>query len=78
MSARTTHNQRLLVRICEYHEVSEGVMGMARMHEELAHADALTDVFNYIEGFHHPRMQCRIDARNKAFTALAQLSAKTG
>lgn len=31
---RKTDNQRLLVRIREYHEASDGAMGMPRMHEE--------------------------------------------
>jgi putative transposase len=41
-------------------------------------ADARSDVFDYIESFHNPRMQHRIDARDQAFTALTQLSAKPG
>lgn len=36
-SARALDNQRLLARIREYHEASDGVMGMPRMHEELGY-----------------------------------------
>lgn len=36
-SSREADNQRLLVRIREYHEASGGVMGMPRMHEELSY-----------------------------------------
>jgi putative transposase len=39
-STRKTDNQRLLVRIREYQEASDGVMGMPRMHEELSYAGA--------------------------------------
>lgn len=35
VSAREADNRRLLVRIREHHEASDGVMGMPRMHEEL-------------------------------------------
>jgi putative transposase len=40
--------------------------------------DARSDVFDCIERFHNPRMQRRIDARDLAFKALTQPSAKTG
>jgi len=40
--------------------------------------EARSDVFDYIERFHNPRMQRRIEVRNRAFAALTQLSAKTG
>jgi putative transposase len=35
-------------------------------------------VFDYIERFHNPRMQRRIDAQDQKFYALTQQSAKTG
>jgi putative transposase len=41
-------------------------------------ADARSAVFDYIERIHNPRMQLGIDARDQAFTALTQLSAKSG
>ena len=41
-------------------------------------ADARSDVFDYIERFHNPRIQRRLDALNQASSALTQPSAKTG
>jgi len=41
-------------------------------------ADARADVFDYIERFHNPRIQRRLDALQKEESALTQLSAKTG
>lgn len=41
-------------------------------------AQARSDVFDYIERFHNPRMQPRLDSRDQKFIALTQLSAKTG
>jgi hypothetical protein len=35
-------------------------------------------VFDYIERFHNPRIQRRLDSRNKGVSALTQPSAKTG
>jgi len=51
-----------------------------RIHRQryLTLADARADVFDYIERFHNPRMQRRIDARDQAFKALTQLSVETG
>jgi putative transposase len=40
--------------------------------------DARSDVFDYIECFHNPRMQRRLDSRDQKFLALTQLSAETG
>ena len=40
--------------------------------------EARSDVFDYIECFHNPRMQRRLDARDQEYVALTQLSAKTG
>lgn len=68
---------------CADNAAAEGFFGMIkreRIHRQryLTLADARTDVFDYIERFHNPRMQRRIDARDQAFTALTQLSTKTG
>ena len=68
---------------CADNAAAEGFFGMIkreRIHRQryLILADARADVFDYIERFHNPRMQRRIDALDQAFTALAQVSAKTG
>lgn len=68
---------------CADNAAAEGFFGMIkreRIHRQryLTLADARSDVFDYIERFHNPRMQRRINARDLAFTALTQLSAKTG
>ena len=41
-------------------------------------ADARADVFDYIKGFHNPRIQRRLDSRTDEISALTHLSAKTG
>lgn len=41
-------------------------------------ADARADVFDYIERFHNPRIQRRLDARDREFSVLTQPSTKTG
>jgi putative transposase len=41
-------------------------------------AEARSDVFDYIERFHNPRMQQRLDAEDQKFLALTQLSAEKG
>ena len=68
---------------CADNAAAEGFFGVMkrerinrRRYQTLA--EARTDVFDYIERFHNPRMQRRIDVRDQAFTALTQLSAKTG
>lgn len=68
---------------CADNAAAEGFFGMIKRerihrHRYLTLADARSDVFDYIERFHNPRMQRRIDARDQAFTALTQLSAKRG
>lgn len=68
---------------CADNAAAEGFFGMIkreRIHRRryLTLADARSDVFDYIERFHNPRMPRRIDARDQAFTALTQLSALTG
>lgn len=40
--------------------------------------DARADVFDYIERFHNPRIQRRLDALDKGVSVLTQPSAKTG
>jgi putative transposase len=68
---------------CADNAAADGFFGMIkreRIHRQsyLTLADARSDVFNYIERFHNPRMQRRIDARDHAFAALTQRSAKSG
>jgi putative transposase len=41
-------------------------------------ADAPADVFDYIERFHNPRIQRRLDSLDRELGALTQPSAKTG
>ena len=41
-------------------------------------AEAKADLFDYIERFHNPRMQRRLDAQDEAFRLLTQPSVKTG
>jgi putative transposase len=41
-------------------------------------AEAQADVFDYIERFHNPRMQRRLEARHTAANVLSHVSAKTG
>jgi putative transposase len=41
-------------------------------------ADARADVFDYIERFHHPRLQRRLDSLTEGRNASARLSARTG
>ena len=65
---------------CADNAVAEGFFGMIkreRVHRRryLTLAEARSDVFAYIERFHNPRMQRRIEIRDRALT---QLSAKTG
>ncbi len=37
-----------------------------------------SDVFDYIEGFHNPRMKRRPDSRDQKFVVLTRLSLETG
>ena len=41
-------------------------------------ADARADVFDYIERFHNPRIQRRLDSLEEGVSVLTQPSAKTG
>jgi putative transposase len=68
---------------CGDNAAAEGFFGMLkreRIHRRryLSLAAARSDVFDYIERFHNPRMQRRIDIQDQAFSALTQPSAKTG
>lgn len=40
--------------------------------------EARANLFDYIERFHNPRMQRRLDAQDQAFNALTQPSVRTG
>ena len=68
---------------CGDNAPAEGFFGMLkrerinrRRYRTLAQARA--DVFDYIERFHNPRIQRRIDSLTEGKSALTQLSAKTG
>ena len=68
---------------CGDNAPAEGFFGMIKRERinrrrYLTIADARSDVFDYIERFHNPRIQRRLDARAREFSALTQLSAKTG
>jgi putative transposase len=61
----------------------EGFFGMLkreRVHRRryLTLADARADVFDYIERFHNPRMQRRLDAQDQAYNDLTKQSVETG
>lgn len=62
---------------------AEGFFGMLKRERinrrrYLTVADARADVFDYIERFHNPRIQRRIDSLHREQSDLTQLSAKTG
>ena len=68
---------------CGDNAAAEGFFGMLkreRVHRRryLSLVDAKSDVFDYIERFHNPRMQRRLDVQDQKFYALTQPSAKTG
>ena len=68
---------------CGDNAAAEGFFGMLKRERiyrrrYLTLADARSDVFDYIERFHNPRMQRRLDKLDHAFTTLTQPSAKTG
>jgi putative transposase len=68
---------------CGDNAPAEGFFGMLKRERinrrrYLTIADARSDVFDYIERFHNPRIQHRLDALDRRFSALTQLSAKTG
>ena len=57
-----------------------GVLKRERVHRRryLTMSDARSDVFDYIERFHNPRMRRRLDANDQAFRLLTQQSVETG
>lgn len=68
---------------CGDNAAAEGFFGMLKRERTNRRryrtlADARADVFDYIERFHNPRIQRRLDARDREFSALTQPSAKTG
>lgn len=68
---------------CGDNAAMEGFFGLLkreRVHRRryLTLAEARADVFDYIERFHNPRMQRRLDARDQAFRLLTQPSVETG
>lgn len=68
---------------CGDNAAAEGFFGMIKRERiyrrrYISLTDARSDVFDYIERFHNPRMQRRLDRQDHAFTTLTQPSAKTG
>jgi len=68
---------------CGDNAAAEGFFGMLkreRVHRRryLSIVDAKSDVFDYIERFHNPRMQRRLGVQDQKFYALTPPSAKTG
>lgn len=68
---------------CGDNAAMEGFWGMLkreRVHRRryLTLADARADVFDYIERFHNPRMQRRLDAQDQAYNDLTKQSVETG
>ena len=57
-----------------------GVLKRERVyrHRYLTLSEARSDVFDYIERFHNPRMRRRLDAKDQAFRLLTQQSVETG
>lgn len=68
---------------CGDNAAMEGFFGLLkreRVHRRryLTMAEARADVFDYIECFHNPNRQRRIDTRDQAFRLLTQQSVETG
>ena len=68
---------------CADNAAAEGFFGKLkreRVHRRryLTLAEARADVFDYIERFHNPIIQRRLDARDQAFKLLTQSSVKMG
>lgn len=68
---------------CADNAPAEGFFGMLKRERVnrrryLTVADARADVFDYIERFHNPRIQRRLDSRDRELSILTQPSAKTG
>ena len=68
---------------CGDNAAMEGFFGLLKRERiyrrrYLTLAEARADVFDYIERFHNPRLQRRLDAQERAFNLLTQPSVKTG
>jgi putative transposase len=68
---------------CGDNAAAEGFFGMLKRERVnrrryRTQAEARSDLFDYIERFHNPRMQRRIDIQDQAFNTLTQPSAETG
>lgn len=68
---------------CGDNAAMEGFFGLLkreRVHRRryLTMSEARSDLFDYIERFHNPRMQRRLDTQDQAFILLTQPSVKTG
>ena len=68
---------------CGDNAAAEGFFGKLkreRVHRRryLTLAEARSDVFDYIELFHNPLIQRRLDAKDQAFRLLTQQSVETG
>lgn len=68
---------------CGDNAAMEGFFGLLKRERVyrrryLTLAEARADVFDYIERFHNPRLQRRLDAQTEAFNLLTQPSVKTG
>jgi putative transposase len=68
---------------CGDNAPAEGFFGMLKRERVnrrryLTRADARSDVFDYIERFHNPRIQRRIDSPKPGLSTLTQPSANTG
>ncbi len=68
---------------CGDNAPAEGFFGMIKRERinrrrYLTVTDARADVFDYIERFHNPRIQRRLDARVQQLSVLTHPSAKTG
>jgi len=68
---------------CGDNAAAEGFFGILKRERVNRRAyrtldDARADVFDYIERFHNPRIQRRLDSQASGVSGLTQLSAKTG
>ena len=68
---------------CADNAAAQGFFGMLKRERiyrrrYFSLADTRADVFDYIERFHNPRLQRRVDRQDLAFVTFTQPSAKTG
>lgn len=75
-------NQTILGAVghCADNSAAERFWGMIKredIHRHLTLAEARSDVFGYVERFHNPGVQRKIEVRDRAFIAVTQLSART-